>query len=125
MSDVVLATIKVRGDTAAIWTAENPVLAERELGIETDTRKLKVGDGASGWTALEYVVAGGGKAEDIDFEPSGSIEATDVQAAIEEVDGLLGSVATGLSATTANVFEIFQSLGALQDRVTALEAPPA
>ena len=28
--------IQLRGDTSANWTSANPVLAERELAIETD-----------------------------------------------------------------------------------------
>jgi hypothetical protein len=51
----VLTTIKVRGDTAANWTAVNPVLQSRELGVETNTRKLKLGDGVTAWTSLPYI----------------------------------------------------------------------
>ena len=47
--------IQVRGDTAANWTTTNPILSDRELGYETDTRNLKVGDGTSTWTALPYI----------------------------------------------------------------------
>lgn len=46
--------IRPRGDTAANWTAANPVLAVRELALETDTKKYKVGDGATAWNALAY-----------------------------------------------------------------------
>lgn len=49
------STIRPRGGTAAQWVAANPVLAVRELGIETDTRKVKIGDGSTGWIALPYV----------------------------------------------------------------------
>ena len=46
--------ILIRRDTAANWTAENPTLAAGELGGETDTGKLKLGDGATAWNSLEY-----------------------------------------------------------------------
>src|SRR5690606_19061098 len=46
--------VKDHGDTAAKWTSINPVLADREWGLETDTRKLKFGDGASDWNSLAY-----------------------------------------------------------------------
>ena len=46
--------IQFRRDTAAEWTAENPVLAEGELGLETDTNKYKIGDGATAWNSLAY-----------------------------------------------------------------------
>ena len=41
--------------TAANWTSANPTLAEGELGYETDTGKLKAGDGSTAWTSLSYV----------------------------------------------------------------------
>lgn len=46
--------IQSRGDTAANWTSSNPTLAAREIGIETDTRKTKVGDGVTAWNSLPY-----------------------------------------------------------------------
>jgi hypothetical protein len=47
-------TIQLRGDTAANWTAANPVLAEREMAIETNTALFKIGDGVTAWNDLEY-----------------------------------------------------------------------
>lgn len=47
-------TIQHRGDSAANWTATNPVLHQRELGVETDTGKSKMGDGATTWASLAY-----------------------------------------------------------------------
>jgi hypothetical protein len=57
-SAVASITIKLRGDTAANWTIANPTLADREAGVETDTRKLKIGDGVTAWNSLPYVLAG-------------------------------------------------------------------
>lgn len=45
---------KIRGRTAAAWTASNEVLLEREMGVETDTGRHKFGDGVTGWNALAY-----------------------------------------------------------------------
>ena len=50
--------IKLRRDTAANWTENDPVLALGEPGLETDTRKIKYGDGTSTWTVLEYSAGG-------------------------------------------------------------------
>lgn len=50
--------IQLRRGTAAAWTAANPVLATGEVGIETDTLKLKVGNGVSAWAALSYFQQG-------------------------------------------------------------------
>lgn len=46
--------IQQRRDTAAAWTAANPVLFEGEAGHETNTGKWKLGDGATAWNALPY-----------------------------------------------------------------------
>lgn len=46
--------IDFRQGTAAAWTSTNPVLASGEPGFETDTGKLKIGDGVSVWTSLDY-----------------------------------------------------------------------
>lgn len=46
--------IQVRRDTAANWTSTNPTLAAGEQGYETDTKKLKIGDGTTAWTSLAY-----------------------------------------------------------------------
>lgn len=43
--------------TAAIWTANNPLLQRGEFGSEIDTGKLKVGDGVTYWNDLGYVAA--------------------------------------------------------------------
>ena len=51
--------IQLRRDTAANWIAANPILAQGELGIETDTSQAKLGDGATAWNSLGYWSAGG------------------------------------------------------------------
>ena len=47
--------IMTRIDTAARWTSINPVLLAGELGIETDTHRIKAGDGTTAWTSLPYL----------------------------------------------------------------------
>ena len=44
-----------RRDTAANWTTNNPTLLGGEIGYETDTGYLKIGDGSTAWTSLGYV----------------------------------------------------------------------
>ena len=51
--------IQLRRDTAANWATNNPTLALGEMGIETDTRKFKFGDGSTEWTSLDYASTGG------------------------------------------------------------------
>jgi len=52
------ARIRLRRDTAANWTAANPVLLNGEMGVETDTRRYKIGDGSTAWSSLSYYVEG-------------------------------------------------------------------
>ena len=44
-----------RKDTAANWTAANPILLSGELGYETDTKKFKIGNGSTNWNSLTYL----------------------------------------------------------------------
>lgn len=46
------ASIQIRRDTRDNWLAVNPVLKSGELGYETDTGVLKIGDGTSGWNTI-------------------------------------------------------------------------
>jgi hypothetical protein len=50
--------IQIRRDTASAWTSTNPTLAQGELALETDTLKLKAGDGTTTWTSLTYYTLG-------------------------------------------------------------------
>ncbi len=51
--------LQVRADTAANWTANDPVLLANELGRETDTGKIKIGNGSTAWSSLAYQPFGG------------------------------------------------------------------
>ena len=48
-------TIRLRRDTSENWTANNPILALGEPGVETDTKKMKIGNGVNDWRNLSYV----------------------------------------------------------------------
>ena len=61
--------IKLRRDTAANWTSVNPVLAAGEAGFESDTGKLKIGDGTTAWSSVSYV-SGGASVEVSDTAPA-------------------------------------------------------
>lgn len=79
--------IQLRRDTAANWTAENPVLAIAEPGLETDTNQWKYGDGVTTWINLPYTGVGpqgpqGEKGDQGDPGPQGPIGATGPQGPI-------------------------------------------
>ena len=45
MSITQTALMQQRRDTAANWTSANPTLLAGEIGIESDTNKIKLGTG--------------------------------------------------------------------------------
>lgn len=57
MPITVYAQQQQRYDTAANWSTNNPVLLEGEMGIESDTRKFKFGNGTTSWNSLAYATA--------------------------------------------------------------------
>lgn len=57
--DVRHIRFRVRGRPSADWTTLNEILLERELGLETDTRRFKFGDGTTAWNDLDYAVGSG------------------------------------------------------------------
>ena len=54
----VVTQIQVRRGTASQWTSTNPTLAAGEWGYETDTGKVKIGNGSTAWNSLAYTGAG-------------------------------------------------------------------
>ena len=50
-----VVNILLRRSTSADWLSSNPILLEGEVGVETDSKKLKVGDGLTTWVSLPYI----------------------------------------------------------------------
>lgn len=46
--------IQFRRGTASEWSSVNPILAEAEMGLETDTELFKIGNGVQTWNDLAY-----------------------------------------------------------------------
>ena len=46
--------IQFRRGSAASWVSANTILAEGELGLETDTTYFKIGNGTTAWNSLSY-----------------------------------------------------------------------
>jgi hypothetical protein len=75
--------IQLRRDTAANWTSSAAVLAQGEAGFETDTGKVKFGDGTTAWASLPY------------FSNSFTVsQITDLTASAAELNVLDGITAT-------------------------------
>lgn len=56
-----MARIQLKRGLAASWTSANPLLAAGEVGLETDTGRLKIGTGLATWTALGYYLSAADK----------------------------------------------------------------
>ena len=75
--------ILTRNDTAENWSSANPVLGKAEAAYETDTRKLKFGDGVTHYNDLPYFGgAASGGVYTVEVEADG-----DHMSAIEEAVG--------------------------------------
>ena len=112
-----MTQIKLRRDTSANFTSKNPVLGIGEPAYETDTKKLKIGDGTTAYTQLEYFSAGGGGSTDI----SATLPLKIVDGVISlEVDGQTIQVVDG--KLHANLDELGNEVNTLAGRVTAVEA---
>lgn len=55
-----------RRGTAEQWLLADPVLAEGEIGLETDTYSFKIGDGVNNWSLLDYFESGASLQSTID-----------------------------------------------------------
>lgn len=55
MADVIDYRFVVRRGLAAAWTTKNEVLFAGEFGLETDTKRMKMGDGTTAWNSLQYL----------------------------------------------------------------------
>lgn len=62
--------IQLRRGKAAFWESENPILFPGEPGLETDTRKVKYGDGVTHWRELPYSSGG---ALDLELPPDSAL----------------------------------------------------
>lgn len=47
--------IQLRNDLRSVWNSVDPILANGELGYETDFHGIKIGNGTSTWSNLDYV----------------------------------------------------------------------
>lgn len=111
-------SIQLRRDTSANWGTANPVLLRGEPGFESDTNKLKVGDGSTAWNALPYIVP---TAAPVASVPSGSVTAFAGAAA---PSGWLMCNGSAVSRTTfADLFAVIGTTYGVGDSSTTFNLP--
>ena len=109
------ARLRLRRDTASAWTATNPVLLLGEVGIETDTRNFKVGNGSSAWSALSYYLTAAGTVVrgQVSKMDAGTIDI--VTQGVYVSTGLTGTfdstTANGMTLGTTNAFAVKNTSG--------------
>ena len=131
--------VQLRRDISTNWTYGNPVLKDGELGYETDTERVKIGNGTTAWTGLPYFGGGGnlGELQDVtitnaangDFlrwngtawindavnlstDTVGSYVQSLVAGSAITITNNSGEAATPTIAVTANTFESYGSVSA-------------
>ena len=99
--------IQLRRDTAANWTSNNPVLRQGEIGIETDTFKMKVGNGSSTWAQItQYmnIVPDGNLTID-DYIPTSDIGAENGVVGLSSNNAIIPGSSIIIEGSTANAHE--------------------
>jgi hypothetical protein len=94
--------IQVRRGTTAEWTQANPVLSSGELGYDTDLKIFKIGDGVAAWNSLAIADKDQQTAAQVPYTNTTSeLDATDVQAALDELAVILTSGDLEVDLSTA------------------------
>ena len=84
--------IQVRRDTAANWTSADPTLSDGEMGYETDTGYMKVGDGSTAWSSLAYFTPGDVSDDNTTYTISTAQNASDADVTLTGSDASTDSV---------------------------------
>jgi len=94
--------ILLRRDTKTNWKTYNPILSNGELGIESDTNKIKIGNGTDEYNKLKY------------FE-------TDVSDINSQVDTILKTLETKMDKTDVYTkSEIDEMIGDIETAIREL-----
>ena len=89
--------ILFRRDLAATWLSVNPVLSAGEIGLESDTGKIKLGDGSTDWETLDYFY---GSLEGADYVES-LVQGTGVTITGNSGSGTTPTISIGQSVATS------------------------
>lgn len=112
----ITARITMRKDTAANWTAANPILSDAEFAKETDTGKIKIGNGVTAWNSLPYFTSGAGSVDSVNGQTGTVVlDFTDVGA--DEAGSAAAALASSNSYTDTGLAGKQNSLGFTPENV--------
>lgn len=112
MTTTVTIRFKFRRGTAAEWATADPVLLAGEPGLESDTGKMKYGDGVTAWSGLAYfsgsitggqVVAALGYTPYDAANPAGYVTTAGARAALSSGTGINYNSGTGVIGVGATL----------------------
>jgi hypothetical protein len=124
--------IQIRRGLASSWSYENPTLASGEIGLETDTNYLKIGNGSSQWSSLPYfalpvITSASSSLVDyiddqisalVDLSPGTLDTLNELAAAINDDPAFFTSISNSIVSASANAF-ISASANAAQQILSA------
>jgi len=112
--------IQLRNGTASAWTTANPTLASGEVGVETDTFKIKAGNGSLAWNSLSYI--GGtpaGSSTQIQFNSGGTSFGASANLTWDGTNVQLGATgALRFADTDSSNYVAFKAPGTISANVT-------
>lgn len=96
--------------TAAAWTSANPILLAGQIGIESDTGRWKIGDGATAYASLAYQNSGTHAAE----ATVASATTTAIGATVSTFVSITGTTTiTGFGTVAAGTLRVGRFTGVL------------
>ncbi|NDG03548.1 MAG: hypothetical protein EB119_10265, partial [Synechococcaceae bacterium WBB_34_004] len=116
--------IQLRKGTAAQWTSANPTLAAGEMGVETDTKKVKAGDGSTAWNSLAYVGgSAGGSTTQVQYNNAGAFGGiTNATTDGTTLSMTSPKIITAINDTNANELIKFTATGSAVNEITVANA---
>jgi len=105
--------IQVRRGTASTWTTNTPTLSAGEWGYETDTGKVKIGDGSTAWGGLPYLAIAGSdtftelQIQEIARDAVGTAltEGTGIGVTVDDLNNTITVAVTGIAHSLVTDFD--------------------